>query len=122
MLSKKKYIFCAGYIEDVDAELRNVRTSSSNFKNYYSDALINVLSIWRRMSSSIAITPRASHQDKNLLIRRCCVKIFLQSGQFKFHTRIHNGEKIRVCHLRNKRFFHANAQHKHYTVHIGIDT
>jgi len=66
-----------------------VRTSNNDFKNYYSDALINVLSIWRKMSSSIAVTPTASHQDKNLLIRRCCGKIFLQSGQLKFHTCIH---------------------------------
>jgi hypothetical protein len=121
MLSKAKSIFCAVQIEDVKAELRNVRTSN-DFKNHYSDALMNILSIWRRMSSSIAVTPRASHQDKNLLIRRCCGKIFLQFGQLKFHTCIHTGEKTRVCHLRNKRFLHANTQHKHYTVHIRINT
>ena len=97
-----------------------MRSSNDDFKNYYRDALINVLSIWRRMSSSIEVTPRTSHQDKNLLVRRCSGKIFLQFGQLKSRACIHIGEKTRVCHLRNKRFFHANAHRIHYTVHIGI--
>jgi hypothetical protein len=45
MRNKVKFIFCAAQIGEVDADLQNVITSNDDddFKNFHSDALINVL-------------------------------------------------------------------------------
>lgn len=84
------------------------------------------------------INQRSEYMAKNVIVDCSYAKSFTPRQKFadqamlwenifaiwsaKFHTCVHTGEKTRVCHLRNKRFFHANAQYKHYTAHIRIDT
>lgn len=118
MLSKAKYISVRRREKTSTPSYGMWGSSNDGFKNYC-ERRINQRSVYLAKNVIVdcsyakSFTPR-----QKFAYQAMSGKIFLQ---LKFHTCIHTGEKTRVCHQRNKRFFHANAQHKHYTVHIGID-